>query len=528
MRKYWFIAIALWAGLVLLGWGVWASRIERALETAAREVLRSHPNARHFKNVSVTFDGQQAVLGGKVHKAAMRGLAAHIVGVELRRASGIGAALNPVTSVRNEIEIEPLPPGWFLLALDDDRITLLGLVGSDEEKELVSQMAGKLLSKPGVDFRATVTVDDEKAGASENLDATLGSLSAKPPAIGGSATILTARVGEEWQTHEPDAEEALREMLAGYGVGRSQWEKDIMPLVKVAQQRSAARRSEAEKAARLAKLPPPHVILAIKGGDALVQGEVGSATLKTQLVEATLRSCAGMRVFDLLRISENRRPVVDAAATLSFFPPISDGARTGFIAVAVPGGEWRMASPPGADVAASILAALPRDVDAKLVEPDARSVARWLANTSPDPAAPIKPCVTLAVFGDRAWLRGQVAEESSRSQILDGARKAYPNHVLVQFIRLNARCSPVEEALPTARSFPPAPAADAPGIIAFAVPGEVWKSAPVSDAVFASDGIEKAGILPSGFPTHGAVDEFSEALDALKVHWEGIKRAKTK
>jgi hypothetical protein len=83
---------------------------------------------------------------------------------------------------------------------------------------------------------------------------------------------------------------------------------------------------------------------------------------------------------------------------------------------------------------------LPRDIDARLVEEDAKSVARWFADTSADPTAPIQPCVTLAGFGDRAWLRGQVAEESSRSQILEAARKAYPNHVLVQFIRLNARC----------------------------------------------------------------------------------------
>lgn len=528
MRKYWFIAIALWAGLMLLGWVVWAARIEKTLESAAREVLRSHPKARYLKGVAVTFDGQEAVLSGKVHKAAMRGLATQIVGEELRRASGVGAALNPVTSVRNQIEIEPLPPGWLALVLDGDRISLLGLAGSDEEKELVSQMAEKLLSKPGVEFRAMVKADDESASTSENLDATLNSLPARIRSLDGKAALLTARIGEEWQAHEPDAENAIKEMLVSYGAGPAQWEKDIMPLVKHAQQRRAAQRNEEAQAARLAKLPPPHVILAIRGGDALVQGEVGSAALKTQLIEATLRACAGMRVIDLLRVTTERRPRVDAATTLSFLPPITDGSRTGLIAVAIPGGEWKMVGMPAADVATSIIAALPRDIDAKLVEPDAKSVARWFADTSPDPTAQIKPCVTLAVFADRAWLRGQVAEESSRSQILDAARKAYPNHVLVQFIRLNARCTPVEEALPTARSFPPAPATDAPGIVAFAVPGEAWKSAMVSEAVFAPDGIEKAGILPAGFPAHTAIDEFSEALDALKVHWTEMKKTNTK
>ena len=73
-----------------------------------------------------------------------------------------------------------------------------------------------------------------------------------------------------------------------------------------------------------------------------------------------------------------------------------------------------------------------------------------------------------------------------------------------------------------------APAADASGIIAFAVPGEAWKSVPVSDAVFAPDGIEKAGILPPGFPSAVAMDEFAEALDALKTHWEQLKKTNTK
>ncbi len=524
MRKYWFIAIALWAGLMILGWAVWAARIERSLETAAREVLRLHPQARHLKDVAVAFDGQQAVLTGTVHKAAMRGLAAQIVGHELRRASGLGLALNPVTAVRNQIGIDALPPGWLMLVLDGNRITLLGLAGSEEERDLVTQTAEKLLVKPGVDFRKTVAVDDQKAASSDEIDVTLGSLPAKMRTLNEQAAVLTARVGEEWQIHEPDEEDALKEWLSISGGTRAQWETEALPAVKMARQRRAAQRIEAAEAARKARLPAPHVILGIRGSDVLVTGEVGSAALKTQLIEATLRACVGMRVFDQLRVTGDRRPVVDAATTLSFFPPVTDGSRTGLVAVAVPGGQWKVVTLPAADVAASILAALPRDIDAKLVEPDARSVARWYADTSPDPNAQIKPCVTLAVFGDRAWLRGQVAEESSRTQILDAARQAYPNHVLVQLITLNTRCSPVDEALPTARSFPGAPAPDAPGIVAFAIPGEAWKAAPVSSAIFGPDGIGKAGIVPPGFPLQTAVEEFSEALDALKDHLDQLNK----
>lgn len=528
MRKYWIIAIALWAGLMLLGWVVWATRIEKTLESAALEVLLTHPDARYLKEVTVVFDGQQAVLGGKVHKAAMRGLAAKLIGEELERATGMGARLNPVTSVRNEIVIDPLPPGWAMLVIDGKNITLAGLAGSEEESDAVSQAVEKLLSKPGVDFRANVRADDEAAGASETIDITLGSLAGRLRAVEGKVTVLTVRLGEEWQAHQPDAEGQMRDKLAACGVSPIEWEQRLLPIVKHAQESRAAQRKEEEREAQLARLPPPHVILAVRGGDALVQGEVGTAALKTQLIEAALRACAGMRVVDLLRVSDARRPKVDAAATLSFFPPVSDAARSGLIAVAIPGGEWKIASLPAKDIVASILNSLPRGVDPKLVEPDAKNVARWYATASPDGKTLIKPCVTLAVFGDRAWLRGQVAEESSRTQILDGARKAYPNHVLVHFISLNTRCEPVAEALPTARSFPPAPDKDAPGVVAFAIAGEEWKTTAAAGALLAADGIEKSGILPADFPPAVATEEFAEAFDALKAHLEELKSTNKK
>lgn len=528
MRKFWLIAIALWSGLMLLGWIVWASRIERTLESAAGEVLRSHPDARHLKKVSVVFHGQEAVLTGSVPRAALRGLAGKLVGEELRRASGVGATLNPVTSVRNEIAIEPLPLGWMMLVLDGPRITLVGLAGSEEERDAVKRSVENLIVKPGLEFHADVRVDDEAVGETENIDVTLSSLPAKLRAAGSRVSVLTAILGMEWQVHQPDAQGKLHEQSLANGVTEKDWDLRLLPVVKRAQMSRAIEREKAEAEDRAAQLPPPHVILAARGGDVLIEGEVGTATLKTQLIEAALRACAGMRVVDLIRVSDVRRPKIDAAATLSFFPPISDATRAGLIAVAVPGGEWKVASLPANDLVASILAALPRDMNPKLVEPDAKNVARWFATAGSDAMTAAKACVTLVVFGNSVWLRGQVAEEATRTQILDGARNAYPAHLLVHVITLNARCNPVTEALPTARSFPPAPAKDAPGIVAFAVAGEAWKSAPASGEITAPGGIEKAGILPADFPAGVAADEFSEALDALKAHLEQLKKPNQK
>lgn len=529
MRKYWFMAIALWAGLMLLGWAVWAARIEKTLEASAREILRQHAEARFLKEVTVEFDGQQAVLGGKVHKAVMRGLAAQIVGEELRRSSGIGAALNPVTSVRNDIVIEPLPPGWLLLVLAGERITLLGVTASEDEKEIVSQAVAKLLSKPGVDFKTLVTVDDEHAGTTETLDVTLSSLSARVRVLGDGSAVLMARAGEEWQPVERDGQDSLREALASYGVASEQWQQTYAPLLTAVWQRADEQRLATEKSARLAKLPPPHVLLAIKGGDVLLQGDVGTSALKTSLIEAALRAYPGLRVLDQLRVSNERRPVVDAAAMLGVFPLASSVGKDGLVAVAVPPYSWKSAPLSGDDVAAVIRTTIPAGIEPQLVEPDAKKVAQWFGTgVEPAPNVQIPPHLTLAVFADRVWLRGQVAEEATRTQILDAARRLYPNHLLVQFIRLNARCAPVDEALPTARSFPPAPDKDAPGIIAFAIAGEAWHAADVGAATFETGGISKSGILPDGVPPDLANDEFSEALDALKAHWDQLQKNKAR
>ena len=54
----------LWGGLVLLGWGVWAARIEGGLEVLAQQTLAMHPEAGRLefgdgqwasKNVSLFF-----------------------------------------------------------------------------------------------------------------------------------------------------------------------------------------------------------------------------------------------------------------------------------------------------------------------------------------------------------------------------------------------------------------------------------------------------------------------------------------
>lgn len=530
MRKNWVIAIGLWAGLMLLGWIVWVSRIERSLETSAREILHQHADARFFKDVTVDFDGQEAILSGRVHKPVMRGRAAQIVGEELGRTSGIGTALNPVTSVRNEIVVEPLPPGWLLLAMTGEKATLFGVTGSDDEKDLMTQTASKLLSKPGVEFKALVVVDDEIAGQAEGFDATLASLASALRSLGFESGVLSAVAGTEWQPVAREDAETLHTRLAAAGVSAAQWKDTFSPLLADAWQRLDDARAAAAEAARLAKLPPPHVVLAIKGSEVLLQGDVGTATLKTSLIESALKAYPALRVLDLIRVSKERRPVVDAAAMLGGFPAANGAGKDGLVAVAVPPYSWKSAPLSAeSDVAALVRTTIPAGIEPHFVEADAKNVAQWFAaKSTPVSNSPVPPALTLAIFGDRVWLRGQVAEEATRTQILDAARRLYPNHLLVQYVRLNARCTPVAEALPTARSFPAAPAADAPGIVAFVLAGDAWRSADVSEVTFAPDGIAKAGIIPEGFPAAVADDEFSEALDALKSHWEKLKNDKPK
>lgn len=525
--RHWLTAIALFGSLWLLGWLVWAPRIERKLQAAAESAIAQNSEAAFLKHLSVSFDGRRAVLSGLVTKERRRNLAAAIVSEQVRT-GGLASRLNPVSAVRDEIKVEPLPPGGVMLALAGHKISLAGIVATDDERAAVSREVQMLLSKPGTEFSSQIIVDDERTSEGGNPAATLSSLPSQIRQHGEVAGVFFARLGGGWQYLHPASLLAVRQKAQSLAWTDEEWEAGLLPLAKEAAAFHEKQKLAAEETARLAKLPPAHIIAALAGNRVLLRGELSSAGLKTQIVAAALRQYEGRQVIDEIRVTANRRPVADASEVLGAMPQPPAGSWLKFAAVIVPGHAWNIANVAGSNPSSAIAAAMPEGFDPQLAESDAKAAAAWLADSVPAAVALERPHLALAVFSDRVWLRGQVAEESSRSQLLNAARRAYPGRLLVHFVRLNARCLPVESVQQTALSFPAAPANEAPGIMAVAVPGEVWKQADASESLFTTDGLVKAGIVPDDIPADVLLEEFGEAIDALKPHLERLRKTQAR
>lgn len=522
-RTNWLIPILLLAGCWLLGWIVVLPRVESELETAARNALASSTAARRLKNVTVEFSGQEAVLKGAVSQEPFRQLARRIVERELRLPALFGARLNAVTSVKNEIRIEPLPHGWMLLALAGDQVSLAGIAGSTIERDAIEAEVKRLFARPGVEVCSTVRVDDERAGECGDPYATAKPLSAVLKSSERDGAVFIARIGESWHHHQPAARDTLRDAVASLGATEEEWTRDLAPLVSAAEQTRDRLRLAAEEQARLAKLPPPHLILAMREKEVMLRGEVGTSAAKSRIIEAAVRFYREKRILDHIRVSAARRPNVDLTGLLENLPATgrADGDRK--LAVGMPGHPWKTVILSGEDPPASVLAELPAGFDPALAVQDARAAVAWIQRpATAEPGKPL-PYLALSIFADRVWLRGEVASEAARSQILDAARRMYPHHVLVHFVRLNAERSAADQVLETCKSFPPAPAADSPGIMAFALAGGAWQAATVTSAMFSMDGLVKAGIVPEEFAAETAYEEFEESIDALRAHLERLK-----
>lgn len=138
--------------------------------------------------------------------------------------------------------------------------------------------------------------------------------------------------------------------------------------------------------------------------------------------------------------------------------------------------------------------------------------------------------VTLVLLPGKVILAGQLAEEPLRSRLVQAARDTYGNKVMILDDDLLARgtCEPTENLEQTARSFPALPGPAEPARIAFAIPGEVWKSSPISPRFLEPGGLGELHLLPEGFPAAMAEDTFAEAAPHLRRFWETPRKTETK
>ncbi len=525
-RARWILSAASLFALWLIGALVCLPHLERDLETAARDALSQQPALRKRLNgLHLTFDGQQARLSGSVRTPQDRSQIETAVHDLLRLpaplSGGLGRRLNPVSSVDNEVEVIPYPPGWMLLAAHGDHARLLGTAANDYEARDLMRSVQESWSTQGGMTEGMPDTDADQHDEATNVSATLRTVPA--PQSGVQASL--ARLGQSWQelTLSKSDAELLTEARA-LGVSEAEWQSQVLPALhelraSLQQQRLAQAEEE-----RLARLPPGYLFIAVRDQQIILRGEVGTPAMKDAILEDALTALAPCRLHDEIRVSTQRRPSGDMGPITTALLPEGGvtGGKSCFLSLS--GDAWKPVDWQTAVKEQSWKENLPAMLDVKPLQNDSAMLSAWLEGDdshAPAPSQPTEPAfIALALFGSKAILSGQIAEEAVRAQLIAAVRLAYSSRFIITSDQVHVRgsCEPSSDILNTLKSLPPPPAASSAGLFAIAKPGSTWTLIPVTRQLVEAGGLAHSGLLPAGIPAAIVEDLAAEAIEQLRLH----------
>lgn len=522
-RARWITSAATFVTLWLLGALVLAPGMRERLEAAARAALGKEAALQgRLDRLMLAFEGQRALLSGSVRTEHDRETAAEIIRQRVRAPlpllSRSGMGLNPVSSVQNDIEIVPNAPGWLLLAATGAEARLLGSAASEFEARDLARSLQENWAAQGGRIEGMPGVDGEKHDEASTVATSLRG--APPPSA--AAAIHVARIGGPWQTlplERPDA--GLQADLLRLGVTREEWQEQVLPALHQVRQAHEEQRKAAAEERRLAALPPGHVFIASRNAEVTLRGELATEAVKRALLDEALLIFSPFRINDEIRVSARRRPG-DAfpPLTTALLPPEKSGSGKalflGFDHAAWISVDWQVASD-----AQPWKADLPLGLHADLVQDDSAAVIDWLQGAAkPAPLVSMRPAfITLALFDGKAVLCGQVAEESTRLQIIAAARHAYAARMLVlhDSLRVDGACRPFRGVLHSVKSLPQPPKLATEGVFALAVPGESWVEFPVTADLVEAGGLLRTGRLSMLLPATLVEERSQEAIEQLRA-----------
>jgi hypothetical protein len=534
-RTRWLIAGSWLLLFWLLAGTVWAPAIQRELTRSAAQLFHAAPD--NHPPITVSFQGQHARLQGKVRHADQRAnaeiKAREGVRATTALAANLEAGLNPVTAVTNEIEVVPFPPGWIMLAAQGPYARLSGIAATDfEARDIIARVQDRW-SAQGGRLEAAVTPDSARFDEAPDAETTLTAVPPPKTAGGDSAQIQIARLGNDWQRLPLEAsDERLRDQTLALGLTETEWQHQVAPALQTARTYQKAERAREAEIQRQAALPPPHVFLAARDHRVLLKGEIASLGLKRELLNSTIAAFPDWKVLDDIRVNPKRRSVSDfGPITTALLPqPLAqrgEPAAGKSLALGLSGQGWQMLDwQVGGDKAKPWLEALPKDLPADMVTADGVFVVEWLqGNAQGIPVMPLRAqpsFLTLTLLPDRVILAGQVAEESLRAQLIEAAQRTYGGRAIIMSDGLLARgtCEPSSDVQQTIRSLPPLPEPKQPPILAFARPGQVWKSAPATPDLLKAGGMANSELVPKDFPATMAEDTFADAFDHVRAQWQ--------
>ena len=148
---------------------------------------------------------------------------------------------------------------------------------------------------------------------------------------------------------------------------------------------------------------------------------------------------------------------------------------------------------------------------------DLRVTREWLSGGNagiPSLPAPPQPAfLTLAIFGDRVLLAGQIAEEAHRSHLVEKADQVYgaQREVDATALKVRGNCEATDDVMHTALSFPPG---DGSHLFAVAKPGHEWKPIQVSPEMKKTRLVPE-NALPPDVPAAGVTVALGPAFERL-------------
>ena len=161
--------------------------------------------------------------------------------------------------------------------------------------------------------------------------------------------------------------------------------------------------------------------------------------------------------------------------------------------------------------------------------PDMLAALAWLNSIDEAPVrldgAKRMPHILLVASGERVFLRGAVADETTRSQVESAARKLYINRTIDSAIRLDTACAPMNGIMHTTTSFPDLPAVNTTGLIAVAVPGDIWHTKILRIDLLEASNLDRSGVLPEGISIHQIMPDVLDVADTVKAHIAKVNSA---
>jgi outer membrane protein OmpA-like peptidoglycan-associated protein len=420
--------------------------------------LQAHPS---LANVSVSFQGQHAVLAGTVKDEAARNLARAAVDDELRAPRwwmlGLGSKANPVSSVSDKLVVTSgIPAVWATLAARDGRVRLQGEIPQESWRSTLTARAQVLFPEAKIEDQLRVTDKVSAMPALTGAFATGTEALAIPNAPRAAPAFAWLRSDASWQvesTIPADVPASLASHATSVGPDL-EWLRATAP-----------------------SKPSGWVAIAARDQEVRLRGEVPSDAIKQQMATTALAAYPKSKVIDNLVVNPNLASAAPETLQATMQPLVAlqstaEPNRPRQFAAATLGSPLVFAATaPGGDLA-------PLQKIAAVVPAGAATDIPWLIA----PAAPAG-WAALSALNSRLTLSGEVPTAAASAALARQTAVAYPRHQIENKLTIRESLAPWDSTAPTdftpmvpfARALPLQPWDTAAGQLGFLRLGGSWK-----------------------------------------------------